>query len=95
MYPKRGTHKREAVGYIDESSGIGRSLVLLHGAMSGTETSFGALLPTLAETRQVIALEQQAHGCTADIDRPLTIPQMAQDMVTLLDHLGITQADLY
>jgi pimeloyl-ACP methyl ester carboxylesterase len=57
--------------------GIGRPLVLLYGALSAIGTSFGKLLPSLAKNRQVIAIEQQAHRHTADIDRPLTIKQMA------------------
>jgi pimeloyl-ACP methyl ester carboxylesterase len=78
-----------------EIYGSGRPLVLLHGALSAIGTSFGKLLPTLAETRQVIAIEQQAHGHTADIDRPLTIEQMAEDIAALLAHLGIAQADFF
>src|SRR5439155_23066371 len=49
----------------------GRPLGMLHGGLSTIETDFGKVLPTLAKTRQVIAIEQQAHGHTADIDRPL------------------------
>jgi len=72
-----------------EVHGSGRPLVLLHGALSAIGTSFGKVLPSLAKTRQVIAIEQQAHGHTADIDRPLTIEQMADDTTALLRHLGI------
>src|SRR3954451_12036837 len=54
----------------------GHPLVLLHGAFSAIGTSFDAILPGLAKTRQVIAFELQAHGRTADIDRPLSIEQM-------------------
>ncbi|MDQ6795844.1 MAG: alpha/beta hydrolase [Chloroflexota bacterium] len=71
-----------------------RPLVLLHGAFSATGTSFGAVLPALAETHQVISIEQQAHGHTADIDRPLSIPQMAKDTGALLDQLGVKEADV-
>jgi len=78
-----------------EIHGTGRPLVLLHGALSATGTSFGKLLPSLAEARQVIAIEQQAHGHTADIDRPLTIEQMAEDTTALLQHLGIEKADIF
>jgi len=77
-----------------EIHGTGKPLVLLHGALSSIETSFGKLLPFLAKTRQVIAIEQQAHGHTADIDRPLTIEQMADDTIALLRHLGIEKADI-
>jgi pimeloyl-ACP methyl ester carboxylesterase len=77
-----------------EIHGTGEPLVLLHGALSATGTSFGLLLPELAKSRMVIAVEQQAHGRTADIDRPLRIPQMADDTAALLAHLGIERADL-
>jgi pimeloyl-ACP methyl ester carboxylesterase len=46
-------------------------LVLLHGAFSSIEPDFAQLLPVFTRTRQVIAVEQQGHGHTADIDRPL------------------------
>jgi pimeloyl-ACP methyl ester carboxylesterase len=72
----------------------GVPLVLLHGAFSAIGTSFGALLPGLARTRQVIAFELQAHGRTADIDRPLSVEQMADDTAAALQHLGIEQADI-
>lgn len=78
-----------------ELHGTGRPLVLLHGALSGIETSFGKVLPSLARTRQIVAIEQQAHGRTADIDRPLRIAQMAEDTVALLRHLGIGSADFF
>ena len=78
-----------------EIHGAGQPLVLLHGAFSAIGTSFGALLPGLAQSRQVIGLELQAHGRTADIDRPLSLEQMADDTAAALQHLGIAQADLF
>ncbi len=78
-----------------EVHGTGRPLVLLHGAMSTIETSFRRTLPALAETRQVIAIEQQAHGRTADIDRPLTYGQMADDTAAVLRELDIEMADFF
>jgi len=77
-----------------EIHGTGQPLVLLHGAFSAIGTSFGKLLPTLAEGRQVIGVEMQAHGRTADIDRPLSIEQLADDVAGLLRHLDVQQADL-
>jgi pimeloyl-ACP methyl ester carboxylesterase len=71
-------------------------LVLLHGGFSATGTSWGQLIRPLARTRTVISIEQQGHGHTADIvDRPLRIPQLAQDTVDLLDQIGVRQADFY
>ena len=78
-----------------EVHGAGQPLVLLHGAFSAIGTSFGALLPELAKTRQVIAFELQAHGRTADIDRPLTLEGMADDVATALQQLGIERADIF
>ena len=78
-----------------EVHGVGQPLVLLHGALSAIGTSFGKVLPSLAETRQVIAVEQQAHGHTADIDRPLSYEQMADDTAALLRHIGIESADVF
>jgi pimeloyl-ACP methyl ester carboxylesterase len=78
-----------------EIHGTGQPLVLLHGAFSAIGTSFGQMLPALAATRQVIAVDLQAHGHTADIDRPLTLGYMAGDVTALLEHLGITKADFF
>lgn len=71
----------------------GTPIVFLHGAFSNIESDFGKVLPTIAKTRQVIALEQQGHGRTADIDRPLTYEQMADDVAELLRQLRVTKAD--
>ena len=78
-----------------EIHGEGFPLVLLHGGLSTIDTSFGKVLPGLAEGRQVIAIEQQAHGHTADSDRSLTYQQMANDTFALLSHIGIEQADFF
>ena len=76
-----------------EIYGTGRHTLLLHGAFM-TIDLMGPLLPGLAETRQVIAVEQQGHGHTADADRPLTYEQMADDTAAVIDHLGLGQADV-
>ncbi|HEX6757426.1 MAG TPA: alpha/beta hydrolase [Propionibacteriaceae bacterium] len=78
-----------------EIHGTGQPLVLLHGAFSAIGTSFGQLLPGLAETRQVIAFELQGHGRTADIDRPLTLEGMADDVATAIGQLGAEPADIF
>ncbi len=78
-----------------EIHGKGQPLVLLHGAFSAIGTSFAKILPGLAKTRQVIAFELQAHGRTADIDRPLSLEGMADDVAAALPQLGIEQADIF
>src|SRR5215213_6863094 len=77
-----------------EIHGTGRPLVVLHGAYM-TIDSMGEVVPELAKTRRVIAVELQGHGRTADIDRPLSYEQMADDTAALLQHLGIEQADVF
>ena len=78
-----------------EIHGSGRPLVLLHGGLLTIDLSFGPLLEPLAAGRQVIAVELQGHGHTADTGRPMTIEALAGDVVALLDHLGIAEADLF
>ena len=73
--------------------GAGKPLVLLHGGGSTIASTFGRVLPELAKTHQVIAVELQAHGHTADIDRPLTFEQDADDVTALLGRLHVARAD--
>ena len=75
--------------------GSGRPLVLLHGGLMTIDLNFGPLLEPLAVSRQVIAVELQGHGHTADTDRPMTIEALAGDVIALLDHLEIAEADLF
>jgi pimeloyl-ACP methyl ester carboxylesterase len=76
-----------------EIHGRGGPTILLHGAYM-TIDLMGPILSGLAESRQVIAMEQQGHGHTADVDRPLTYEQMADDTAALACHLEIDTADV-
>jgi pimeloyl-ACP methyl ester carboxylesterase len=73
-----------------EIHGTGKPLVLLHGAFG-----WANVYPALAKNRQVIAVELQGHGHTADIDRPLSYEHMADDTAALLKHLKIERADFF
>jgi pimeloyl-ACP methyl ester carboxylesterase len=77
-----------------EIHGEGKPLLLIHGGGSTIETNYGKLLPLLARHRRVIAVELQAHGRTADRDKPLSFEQDADDVAALLAHLQITKADI-
>jgi pimeloyl-ACP methyl ester carboxylesterase len=77
-----------------EFHGNGRPLVLLHGGGSTIHSTFGRILPELAKTHQVIAVELQAHGHTADLDRPLSFEQDADDVAALLKQLQIAKTDV-
>jgi pimeloyl-ACP methyl ester carboxylesterase len=71
-----------------------RPLVLIHGGGSTIESTFGRILPEFAQSRQVIAVELQAHGHTKDIDRPLSFEQDADDIAALLEQLHVGSADV-
>ncbi len=76
-----------------EVHGAGQPLVLLHGGLGAIEM-FGDVLARLAAGRQVIGVDLQAHGRTADIDRPLRFESMADDIAALLESLGLASADV-
>jgi pimeloyl-ACP methyl ester carboxylesterase len=76
-----------------ERHGSGRPLVLLHGGLGAGEM-FAPVLPLYAADREVILPDLQAHGRTADIDRPLGVRTMADDIAALIDHLGLDRPDV-
>lgn len=77
-----------------EVSGEGDPLVVLHGAYMNIQT-MGEIVPRLAETHKVYALEFQGHGRTEDIDRPITYPNLASDVAAFMDTVGIEKADIF
>ena len=93
---------RGAGGYADvngiklyyELHGKGRPLILLHGGL-GSGEMFGPVLPALSGDHQVVAVDLQGHGRTADIDRPLDVQLMADDIAALIEHLGLDKPDLF
>ena len=80
--------------YYEIHGSGGVPLLILHGAF-GTVDMFGPLVPALAETRQVITVEMQGHGRTADVDRPLTYEQLADDVAALVQYVGSEQVDVF
>jgi pimeloyl-ACP methyl ester carboxylesterase len=79
--------------YYETFGGSGQPLVLLHGGVGAIEM-FGEVLPLLAHGRQVIGVDLQAHGRTADVDRPLSYELMADDIGALIGQLGFKSADV-
>jgi pimeloyl-ACP methyl ester carboxylesterase len=80
--------------YYEMHGSGGAPLIVLPGGFM-TVAAMGALVAELAATRQVIGVELQGHGHTADIDRPLQYETMADDITALMEHLGLAQADLF
>jgi pimeloyl-ACP methyl ester carboxylesterase len=77
-----------------ETSGQGEPLVVLHGAYMNIP-SMGAIIPRLAKTRKVYAVELQGHGRTTDIDRPITYPNLADDVAAFMNAVGLKKADVF
>jgi pimeloyl-ACP methyl ester carboxylesterase len=77
-----------------EIHGKGQPLILLHGGLGGIGM-FAQLLPALAENRQVVGVDLQGHQHTADINRPMSFEQMADDIAALIEHLGLKHTDLF
>ena len=91
--PRSGYAPVDGLEMYYEVHGDGPPLLLLHGAYM-TADGMGPLVGGLAARRRVVVPEQQGHGHTADVDRPITYEQMADDSAALLEHLGIEQADV-
>jgi pimeloyl-ACP methyl ester carboxylesterase len=78
-----------------EVHGTGRPLVVLHGGLLTIELAFGPMLPVLSQHHQVIGMDMQGHGRTADTDRPMRLEYLVDDVATLLEHLDISRADIF
>ncbi len=77
-----------------EVHGKGKPLVLIHGGGSTIETTYGRVLPLLAKTHKIIAVELQVHGHTSDRNSPISFEQDAEDVAALLKYLQIEKADV-
>src|SRR5262249_26327352 len=73
-----------------EITGVGKPAVYIHPIVSHC-----GLIPGLTKNRQWIAMDLQGHGRTADIDRPMTCEQHADDIAALLKYLEIQEADFF
>ncbi|HEU4799860.1 MAG TPA: alpha/beta hydrolase [Gemmatimonadales bacterium] len=91
------TGKRVSVNGMQlyyEVSGAGEPLIVLHGAYMDIP-SMGGIIPRLALTHRVYALELQGHGRTTDIDRPITYQNLADDVAAFMDAVGLEKADVF
>jgi pimeloyl-ACP methyl ester carboxylesterase len=91
--PRTGYAPVNGLNMYYQIHGEGFPLVLIHGGF-GLAAMFGELIPRLAASRQVIAVDLQAHGHTADIDRPFSFAAFASDIAGLIRHLDFDQADV-
>jgi pimeloyl-ACP methyl ester carboxylesterase len=80
------------IDYYYEIHGEGDPLLLLHGGL-GSIDMFGPVLPLLAADRQVIGIDLQGHGRTPLGDREISLPDIGEDLATVLKELGYEQVD--
>jgi len=92
--PKTGYAPVNGLKMYYEIHGQGDPVVLLHGSFMTITNNWPDAIPMLAKSRQVIAVEMQGHGRTADIDRDFSYENLADDIAALLDYLKIRQADV-
>jgi len=77
-----------------EVSGSGDPLIVLHGAYMNIP-SMGRIIPLLAKTHKVYALEFQGHGRTNDVDRPITYQNLADDVAEFMNAVSLNKADVF
>ena len=92
--PKTGYAPVNGLKMYYEIHGQGDPVVLLHGAFMTITNNWTEMIPQLSKSRQVIAVEMQGHGRTADINRDFSYENLADDIAALLDYLKIKQADV-
>lgn len=77
-----------------ETYGDGAPVLVLHGGSAFIETMHNQIT-ALAGDHFVVAPDSRAHGRTSDAEGvPLSYGQMADDMIALMDHLGLEKADI-
>jgi pimeloyl-ACP methyl ester carboxylesterase len=67
-------------------TGAGEPVVLLHGGLTDSR-DFAGNLAALASSFQLFMPERRGHGHSPDVDGPLSIEVMADDMVEFIDKI--------
>ncbi len=91
------SHDGIEIAFFDQ--GEGEPIVLVHGFASTKEVNWIApgWVPTLTGAgRRVIALDNRGHGASAKLYDPAAYHSavMAEDVRALIDHLGLSRADV-
>ena len=92
MRMKTGHIEANGVNYYYEIHGKGEPVLLLHGGL-GSIDMFGSVLTSLAEEREVIAVDLHGHGRTALGERKVSLQDMGDDMAVIVTKLGKQKVD--
>jgi pimeloyl-ACP methyl ester carboxylesterase len=77
--------------------GEGEPVILVHGFTASVETNWGSpgIIDALAKEYRVIALDARGHGKSGKPHDPTAYGfNMAEDVIRLMDHLGILKAHI-
>ena len=91
---KSGRVQANGINYYYEIHGSGEPLLLLHGGLGSIDMFGPVVLPALAKTRQVVAVDLHGHGRTTLGDRPINLIDIANDLAVVLGQLGYKQVDV-
>ena len=91
--PRSGYVKANGLNYYYEISGKGEPLLLLHGGLGSTDM-FKPVMPAFTEHRQVIAIDLQGHGRTELGTRKISLPDLGDDIASILTQLGFKSVDV-
>ena len=91
---KSGRVQANGIDYYYEIHGSGEPVLLLHGGLGSIDMFDGNVLPALAKTRQVVAVDLQGHGRSTLGNRPIDLVDIGNDLAVVLDKLGYKQVDV-
>lgn len=91
---RTGRIEANGVNYYFEVHGQGEPLLLLHGGLGSIDMFRPNVLPALAASRQVIAVDLHGHGRTPLGNRRINLIDIGNDLTLVLDELGYEQVDV-
>jgi pimeloyl-ACP methyl ester carboxylesterase len=77
------------LGYVDVGEGI--PIILIHGLFLD-HTAFAEQIDTFNDRYRIIAIDIHGHGASSELDRSMSLDEMAEDFFDLVQQLGIGQA---
>jgi 3-oxoadipate enol-lactonase len=77
------------LGYVDVGQGL--PIILIHGLFLD-HTAFEQQIQVFADRVRIIAIDLHGHGASSELDRSISLDEMAEDYFDLVQQLGIQQA---